>query len=97
MKFEVLGVTPGPLVTARCAEELSTGVARLLGATAAVSTTGVGGPDPEEGEEPGTLYIGVTVPDGTSTYRVELDGPPEEVVERSTERALELLIEALKE
>ena len=96
VKFDVLGVTPGPLVTDRCAEELATGVARLLQADAAVSTTGVGGPDPEEGEEPGTLYVGITVPGGTSTHRLELDGDPSEVVERATAEALELLLQALR-
>ncbi|GGK70803.1 CinA family protein [Ornithinimicrobium pekingense] len=96
VKFDLLGVTPGPLVTDRCADELARGAARVLEADATVSTTGVGGPDQEEGEEPGTLYVGVTVPGGTRTFRVELDGDPAEVVERATEHALELLLDGLR-
>lgn len=96
VKQHVLGVTPGPLVCDRCAEELARGAARVLEADAAVSTTGVGGPDPEEGEEPGTVYVGVVAPAGLSTHRVELDGDPSEVVERATEEALRLLLAALE-
>lgn len=96
VKLDVLGVTPGPFVTDRCADELAHGAARLLEADAAVSTTGVGGPDPEEGEEPGTVYVGVVVPGAARTHRLMLDGSPGEVVERSTERALELLLDALR-
>jgi nicotinamide-nucleotide amidase len=97
VKYDLLGVTPGPLVSGRCADELARGAARVLEADAAVSTTGVGGPDPEEGEDPGTVYVGVVSPEGTgSTHRLELEGSPEEVVERATERALALLLEALR-
>ncbi len=97
VKQHVLGVTPGPLVCDRCADELAHGAARVLEADAAVSTTGVGGPDPEEGEDPGTVYVGVKVPSGASTHRLELEGDPSEVVERATEKALGLLLEALEQ
>jgi nicotinamide-nucleotide amidase len=96
VKQDVLGVTPGPVVTARCADELAQGAARVLEVDAAVATTGVGGPDPDEGEEPGTVYVGITAPGGGSCHRLELDGSPEEVVEQATERALGLLLEALE-
>ena len=45
VKHDVLGVRPGPLVTHACAEQMATGVARLLAAEAVVTLTGVGGPD----------------------------------------------------
>lgn len=96
VKQHLLGVTPGPVVTAQCADELARGAARVLEADAAVSTTGVGGPDPEEGEEPGTVYLGVVAPGYADCRRLELEGSPDEVVEQATEKALELLIEALE-
>lgn len=97
VKYDLLGVTPGPLVSDRCADELARGAARVLEADAAVSTTGVGGPDPEEGEEPGTVYVGVLSPGGAlRTHRLDLDGSPEEVVDGATERALALLLEVLR-
>lgn len=97
VKYDVLGVTPGPLVSDRCAEELVRGAARVLEVDATVSTTGVGGPDPEEGEEAGTVYLGVLTASGTSTRRLELDGSPAEIVEGATEHALELLLGALRD
>ena len=50
-----LGVDPGPVVTALAARQMAGGVARLLGADVAISVTGVGGPDEEEGQPPGTV------------------------------------------
>lgn len=95
VKQDVLGVTPGPVVTDRCAREMARGAARLLEVDAAVATTGVGGPEPEEGEPPGTVYVAVVGPAGESCHRLGLAGPPEEVVDLAAERALELLLGAL--
>jgi nicotinamide-nucleotide amidase len=97
VKQEVLGVTPGPVVTELCAREMVRGAARILQVDASVSTTGVGGPDPEEGEQPGTVYVGVLAPTGESCHRLELDGDdPERIVQEATARALELLLDALR-
>lgn len=96
VKQEVLGVSPGPVVTGRCADEMAHGAARVLQTDVALSTTGVGGPDPEEGEEPGTVYVGVATLGAVTSHRLELDGSPEEVVERATAEALTLLLHALE-
>jgi nicotinamide-nucleotide amidase len=96
VKYDVLGVTPGPLITDRCASEMVTGAVKVLDVDAAVSTTGAGGPDPEEGEPPGTVYVGVYVHGEVSTHRLDLDGDPGEVVEAATEKALGLLMEAMR-
>ncbi|RIK14434.1 MAG: CinA family protein [Acidobacteria bacterium] len=95
VKQDVLGVTPGPVVTERCAREMVRGAARVLEVDAAVATTGVGGPDEEEGEPPGTVYVAVVGPAGESCHRLALPGSPPEVVELATERALELLLGSL--
>jgi len=42
VKFDVLGVTPGPVVTASCAREMATGARNLLAADVSVAGTGVG-------------------------------------------------------
>ncbi|MDQ2624004.1 MAG: nicotinamide-nucleotide amidohydrolase family protein, partial [Actinomycetota bacterium] len=58
-KIEVLGLEPGTdPCSPECAEQLAVGVRELLGADLAVSTTGVGGPGPEDGHEAGTVYVG---------------------------------------
>src|SRR5215210_2960067 len=59
VKFDVLQVTPGPLVSEQCALEMAQGAADVLGADATVSTTGAGGPGSEEGHPAGTVYVGV--------------------------------------
>lgn len=96
VKFDVLGVTPGPLVSDRCATEMVEGAVRVLQADAAVSTTGAGGPGPEEGQPAGTVYVGIHVRGATSTRRLELPGDPGEVVESATEEALGLLLDAMR-
>ena len=59
VKRGVLGVTAEVITSAQCARELATGVAKLLGAEAAVAVTGVGGPQSVDGLPPGTVFIAV--------------------------------------
>jgi nicotinamide-nucleotide amidase len=96
VKFDVLGVHPGPLVSERCATQMVQGAARVLGVDAAVSTTGAGGPGPEEGQPAGTVYVGIVVRGQVTCRRLELDGDPGEVVETATEQALGLLLETMR-
>jgi nicotinamide-nucleotide amidase len=96
VKFEVLGVPEGPVVTAECAEQMARGVADLLGAAAAVSVTGVGGPDPSEGEPPGTVYVGVLVEDELTVHRLDLAGDdPDRILHVTADEALRVLADAL--
>jgi nicotinamide-nucleotide amidase len=96
VKYDVLGVTPGPLISERCAVEMARGAARVLGADAAVSTTGAGGPGSEEGQPSGTVWIGVSVRGDTWARKLHIEGDPGEVVEASTEKALGILLGALR-
>lgn len=98
VKFEVLGVRPGPVVTAACAREMAIGVRARLRADIGVAATGVGGPGVEEGEPPGTVHLACVGPDGEVVEkRVELDGPPERVVEVAVILLLDLVYQALVE
>ena len=96
VKYDVLGVTPGPLVSERCAEEMVRGAAELLGVDAAVSTTGAGGPGSEEGQPAGTVFVGVYLRGAVACHKLMLDGDPAEIVDGATEQALELLLEAMR-
>ena len=81
VKFDLLGVTPGPLVTERCAQQMAKGVAGLLGADASVAATGVGGPEPSEGKPAGTVILAVYA-GGIGTCRgLSISGDPEEVID----------------
>ena len=92
VKFEMLGVTPGPVVTARCAREMAVGVAGALRADATVALTGVGGPEPDEGEPAGTVYLATSVHGQVETRRLAFSGDPDEVVEQTTDAALAHLL-----
>lgn len=91
VKFDVLGVTPGPVVTAQCAEELATGIERLLAARVGVGVTGVGGPDPEEGRPAGTVFAAVSTQGRVVVREWHFDGEPEEVLEQTIDAIVRLV------
>lgn len=96
VKQSVLDVPEGPVVTAECAEAMALGAARVLGADAAVAVTGVGGPDPEEGEEPGTVFVAVLVGEALTVHRLDLAGEdPDRILHETADRSLRLLAEGL--
>lgn len=93
VKFSVLGVPEGPVITEECARAMVEAVARLLGADLAVALTGAGGPDEEEGQPPGTVWFAVLAHGRVHAERQRFDGDPPQVVEAATEHALRLLLE----
>ncbi|MBC2932538.1 CinA family protein [Nocardioides sp. zg-1228] len=95
VKFEVLGVTRGPVVTARCAQEMAAGARRLLGADVALGITGVGGPGPQEDQPAGTVHLAIATGEGTRELLVRLGGDPSEVVAAATSLALDELADEL--
>jgi nicotinamide-nucleotide amidase len=96
VKFEVLGVTRGPVVTAACAQQMADGVRTLLGADVALGITGVGGPGPQEDCPPGTVHLAVATEEGTRPLLVHLPGDPGEVVAAATSLALDELVRELE-
>ena len=97
VKREVLGVSDGPVVTARCAEEMASGVASLLASDVAIAATGAGGPDPVEGRAAGTVYLGWWCDDDAGHREFLFEGDPAEVVGQTVQAGLELLGEILRE
>jgi nicotinamide-nucleotide amidase len=94
MKRKVLGVRSERIISEQCAREMAEGVLLLTGADLVVATTGVGGPDPEEGKPPGTVVICAGTRDDLRVFEHALPGSPEEVVKLATRRALEHLRDA---
>ena len=92
VKFDVLGVGRGPVVTPECARQMSEGGAKLLAADIGVGVTGVGGPSPAEGHPAGTAMIAVTVGTDTTVSTHHFDAEPSEVIERVVETALRKLV-----
>ena len=95
VKVGLLGVDDGPVVNRETAEQMARGVADLLGAQVAVATTGVGGPDPQEGEPAGTVWVGFYVDGDVGAERIHVPGDPEDVCTGAAQRALELLDQRL--
>ena len=58
VKFQVLGVPEGPVVSAEAASAMAAGARRVLGADVGVAVTGVAGPDSQDGLDPGVVFVG---------------------------------------
>lgn len=61
VKFGLLGVPEGPVVSEAAARAMAEGAARVLGVDVAIAVTGVAGPDSQDGEEPGTVFMATLV------------------------------------
>ncbi|WP_238993592.1 CinA family protein [Nocardioides caldifontis] len=100
VKVELLGVPPEVVeehgvVSEPCARAMAEGVCRLLGADIGVATTGVAGPDPQEGKAAGTVHVAVAVPGGTHARLLRLDGDRSAVRTGTARGVLELAAEVL--
>src|SRR3546814_10325148 len=62
---------------------MADGVRRLLGADVGLSTTGVAGPAEQEGQLPGTVWLGLAIGDDVSATLVRLPGDRERVRQMS--------------
>jgi nicotinamide-nucleotide amidase len=96
VKFDVLGVPVGPVVSEAAAAAMAQGVCRVTGSDAGLGITGVAGPDDQEGVAPGTMFVGLHLPgDSTSTRELHLPGDRERVRQYGAISALDLLRRAL--
>ena len=102
VKVEVLGVSPevvetDGVVSAACATQMAEGVRRLLGSDLALSTTGVAGPDLQEGKPAGTVHVALAGPRGTVVRSPRLTGDRAAIRAATVEVALGLLEESLRD
>jgi nicotinamide-nucleotide amidase len=92
VKHELLSVPPGPVVTGHAAAAMADGVRRLLRADMAVAMTGAAGPEGQDGQPPGTLFLALS--DGLETQvehcHIDRDDPAE-VCAEAVAAALRLL------
>lgn len=79
-------------VDAEVARQMALGAQRVLGADWAVATTGVAGPDPQDGMPVGCVFVAVAGPDGSlAVERHDLAGGRAEIREGAVDAALALL------
>lgn len=103
VKAEMLDVPEAVLenpgaVSEECARAMAEGARARLHATIAVSITGIAGPSGGTARKPvGLVYFGLATPDGTRVEQHVFDGDRAAVQGAATERALEMLVEAVEE
>jgi nicotinamide-nucleotide amidase len=98
VKFDLLGVPVGPVVSEAAAAAMAEGVCRATGSDVGLGITGVAGPDDQEGVAPGSIFVGLHQPDGSTTTReLHLPGDRERVRQYGAISALDLLRRALIE
>ncbi|MCL4446271.1 MAG: competence/damage-inducible protein A [Actinobacteria bacterium] len=97
VKHSILGVPDVPVVSEAAAAAMAEGARRVLGADVGVGVTGVAGPDDADGQPPGTVFVGVSLPDPTTqdptteVRRLNVPGDRERVRQYSVISALDLL------
>ena len=102
LKVELLGVPDDVVardgvVSARCARAMAAGVRGAVGADVGLSTTGVAGPDPQEGKPAGLVYVAVADDAGEELRELRLDGDRAAVRRATARAALELLRDRMEE
>ena len=98
VKFDLLGVTPGPVVNEHVAVEMALGARRVLDSDVGLALTGVAGPTDQDGMKPGTLCVALAMPDGSTQSRtLQLPGVRDQMRQLSVISALDFLRRALAE
>jgi nicotinamide-nucleotide amidase len=96
VKQDLLGV-PASLVerygviSAECALAMARGAAGVTGAAWGIGTTGVAGPDGQDGHPPGTVHVGLVGPGVSTALALELVGGRETIQDRTCLEALSAL------
>jgi nicotinamide-nucleotide amidase len=108
VKHQLLGVDATLLdqrgaVDPQVAAQMADGVRKALGADWGISTTGVAGPDPQDGQPVGTVHVAVAGPlgadsgafDGGKVASLRLNGGRAEIRMESVRSVLGLLLQEL--
>jgi nicotinamide-nucleotide amidase len=96
LKASLLGVDPellasGGAVQADVARQMAQGVCRVLGAAVGVATTGVAGPDAQDGQPVGTVFIAVAWGEQVLLRSLHLAGTRESIRQETVLSALGLV------
>lgn len=93
LKATLLGVdadllAAGGPIQAVVAEQMAEGVRQRLNADVGLATTGVAGPDPQDGHPPGEVWIAVATSTGVASLRLELGGDRTAIRRHTAQRVL---------
>jgi nicotinamide-nucleotide amidase len=95
VKRKLLGVSADDVVSAEAAGEMAAGAKALLDADYVVAVTGAGGPRPQDGRSPGTVFVAVGGEDGTEVNEHRFSGGPGEICAATMQMALRALLAKL--
>ncbi|PQZ92841.1 damage-inducible protein CinA [Arthrobacter sp. MYb227] len=101
VKAQVLGVSETLLAThgsvdGEVARAMAVGAQARCQSSVAVSATGVAGPDPHDGKDVGTVFLGYAHEAGSGFVEYCFAGTREEIRNQSTDAALTLLLSTLR-
>ena len=77
VKFDVLGVPEGPVVSEAAVAAMVEGACRVLKADVGIAVTGVAGPDAQDGEEPGVVLMATLVDGEVEAHAGEVPVRPQ--------------------
>jgi nicotinamide-nucleotide amidase len=97
VKFDLLGVPEGPVVTEEAAVAMASGARRALGADVGLALTGVAGPAEQDGRPAGTLCVGIDLAGQTHQATLRLPGQREQMRQMAVISSLDLLRRRLLE
>ncbi|HMD45316.1 MAG TPA: competence/damage-inducible protein A [Acidimicrobiales bacterium] len=96
VKRSLLGVAEGPVVSEAAAAQMADGARRALGADVALAVTGVAGPDEQDGQPVGTVFVALALPGLAPEVReLHLPGDRERIRQYTAISALDLLRRSL--
>lgn len=107
LKASVLGVSPSLLaargaVDPEVARQMATGVRTVLAvegrpADVGLATTGVAGPDAQDGQPVGTVFLGIAIGDRVESVALSLSGTRADIRSATVAEALAALLRLLSE
>jgi nicotinamide-nucleotide amidase len=102
LKHELLGVdaallAAGGPIQAAVAEQMAAGVRARLSADVGLATTGVAGPDAQDGHRPGEVWIAIASVDGIRSLRLELGGDRAAIRRETVEAVIGLALASFSE
>lgn len=91
VKFGLLGVPRGPVVSEAAAAAMAVGAQRVLGCHVALALTGVAGPAEQDGMPVGTLCVGIALGEAVHTRTLRMPGARDQMRQMSVISAMDLL------
>jgi nicotinamide-nucleotide amidase len=89
VKHLVLRVPDGPVVSEVAARAMAVNARTVLASDVGLSVTGVAGPDTQDGQPVGTVFVGIALPDGSSdVVQLHLHGDRQRIREHTCINAL---------